>query len=265
MWSLSESQVGAVPYTDQAVSAADVYSYGAASAAYSQGQAMAAWAELSAQQNTPAIKSVAYEHSCPDGFLIAPDLKTCVNQAGVHVALVPVASACKGDNWYWCSLLPAFLSLNETEALNSGSLNSVADAALRGMRALRMTTGSYGWSSVKSQLRAVATLLSRNTDEWATDSVDSLQWELEKRIGPYYDSDVASAKASGDSGGIVPGLGGSGIYKKAGELNWGKYLVLLGAVGFGLSLYRPRIAIAAYRALASLPTRALGTVRRVAT
>lgn len=203
----------------QGASAADVYTYGAASAALSQGQAAQAWNELQKQQNYPSIKQVASHATCPEGFLISPDGTTCVNIEDVHIRLVDSiycgqeAHAHNEPGWATCSVLVRYLDLNENKAMKSGSLPQVTDAAMRGLRALRMTTGSFGWTNVRSQLRALAWVISTRSgpiaDEWGAgwapgddQNVDELQEVLEKSIAPYYDKDVqnqAEGKARSDA------------------------------------------------------------------
>lgn len=196
-------QTGPGGYAGQGTAVVDAYSYGAASQALSEGQALAAWAELSKEQNFPGIKAVAVTHTCPAGWLISPDGGTCVNIDRVHIALADKSTCGSTDEWYRCAELPLYMALNEQGALTSGSLDSVTAGALRGLRAMNMTSGNYGWKNVRSQLRALAWLLLReHSGQWGSagsGDVDELQDQLAGKIAPSYDADIANPpqKSSG--------------------------------------------------------------------
>lgn len=249
-------RVGASPqdYAAQGVGKADAYTYGAASAAMSEAQAMAAWAELQKQQNYPEVKAIASKRTCPPGWLISPDLQTCVNQDNVHIAMGDSATCAvdttHGGGWYYCAALPSYLRLNEAKSLQGDALPNYADASLRGLRAMRMTTGNYGWTNVKSQLRAVAWMYVKARGDSISD-VDEVAEKLEATIGPLYDADQANPPATETkssaiianliyrahaSGGKLPGSsGGSGS----------GYLVPLAIGAAALAVFAPGVALGA--------------------
>ncbi len=187
-----------------------------------------AWASITAHQQNPQLRELAKKHVCPPGFLFSPEGATCVNYDGVQVALAP-SGVCFGSEYFWCSSLVLYLTLNEANALASGSIPKVNDAVLRGLRTLRMTEGDFGWQKVSSEIRAVATLLSRSA-EFASSAanVDATANHIGSTIAPYYDADVASAKRAASTPTTTGG---------------GPSLLLLAAVAFGgLYYFKPAIA-----------------------
>ena len=197
-YSLGQAITGQASATSAGVAAADAYTYGATSQALAQGQAMQAWGELAKKQNYPAIKEQAASLTCPAGFLFSPTPKspymTCVNQDGVHVAYADNVT-CGEDpshsnvGWWYCTEVVRYLRLHGP--FGSPSRAQLTNATMAALRALKMTTGSYGWQNVRSQIRSVAWMISKGGGD-----VDDIQADLEASIGPYYDKDVAAAKAA---------------------------------------------------------------------
>lgn len=202
-WRLSPV-VGQVPTGVQqaggyAQATADAYTYGAASAALSEGQAMAAWADLSAKQNYPAITTVKggpAPMACPPGWLFALDGKTCVNQRNVHV-LPAAKSSCESSLAYIsCHPLVLWYQLHVPDLFPPTG----DDALDRARSELPDALGELGWLSeghwpdVSSGVHALARTLMAYQGTPIFDRYTEVEFEakLSEGIAATYDAAVAS-------------------------------------------------------------------------
>ncbi len=213
-WSLRE-HVGALPSGAAEAggyvqASADAYTYGAASQALSEGQAMSAWADLSAKQNTPAIREISGTAQCPAGYLFVPNAGApgvpwpppCVGPSNVRVS-----SYLPTDPPSWWSELPAWFRANHPVAL-AGYSTSLAEAKKMLPTALLQlgylegagtpSAHAGGWSNVKSACHALALAMVSNVgptgsrDVNIEEDADEVERQLTQVAAPIYDAAIAS-------------------------------------------------------------------------
>jgi hypothetical protein len=226
--------VGQIPGASQAaqagVATADAYTYGGASAALSEGQALAAWADLSAKQNTPAIQSVAVSKTCPDGWLISPDGKTCVNMWNVHIALADKDRCSPNDpQWFACSALPLWFQLHHLIAFDK--LSEAKKMLPTALRELGYLSPPFNWQNVKASIHALARYLNIGAGFSGGDGKvygpgdyeDLTEEETENALvntaAPIYDAAVAK-------GGDAPQWVSSNVLAPTPKTSWLTYALL---------------------------------------
>ena len=256
-WLRSTPLVGAPPGVQAGLDQANAYSYGAAGQALSEGQAIAAWGALAQAQNTPQIKSVAAQFTCPSGWLISPDGTTCVNQRNVHIALADRNACGSGAvNWFDCSELPLWYTLNAPDAYGSlGAAKSVLPRALTELGYLEGagTPNAYagGWSNVKASVHALARHLASGIGGDPVAFADLSQDEVEAQLSAVAVSTYDAAIAKG---GVNPPTWLKSL-PPGGSSKVGLGLALAGAGALALSFIRPDLALAAMSFARALPAR----------